>query len=99
MDHKDPNEDNSNPSRDAVLIKMALVGADNARHDKVANGHARGTSDEDLLSTDLIDPEHGGNGEDEFEDADDAGSEEVCCVSGKLHVLEDEGPGRSVCIV
>lgn len=93
MNDKDPNKNYSNPSRSAVLIKVALVRANDSRNDKVADGHARGTGDEDLLSADLVDPQHGGDGEEELDDADDAGGEEVGCVAGELHVFEDVGTG------
>lgn len=82
VDHKDPHKYDSSPSRGPVLQPFALVPANDARHNEVAGSHTRGTGDENLLAPDLIHPEHGRNGEEELDNADDTGGEKGGGISG-----------------
>ena len=82
IDHKNPHKHDGSPSGTAVLQPRILVPANDARNDEVAHGHTRRTGDKNLLATNLIHPKHGRDGEDEFDDADDTGSEEGSGISG-----------------
>lgn len=82
VDHKDPHKDDGSPSSSPVLQPFALVTANDAGNDEVAASHTHSTGNENFLATDLIHPEHGRNGKNELDNADDTGSEEGGGVSG-----------------
>lgn len=66
----------------------------------MTHSHANRSCYEDTPSTELIDPENGGDGEQEFNDTDDAGGQERCRVAVEADGLEDHGAGlfvSSVC--
>jgi hypothetical protein len=93
VDHKYPHKHNNRPSCRAMFAKFMLISPDDTRHDEVANGHSSCTSNQDLLATNLVDPQNSGDGEEEFDNADDTRCQKGGCVSWEFHVLEDEGTG------
>lgn len=74
-----------------VRSAIAAISADDTRDDEVAGSHADGAGDEDGFAAEFVDVQHGGDGEEEFEDADDPGGEEGDGAAGEAEVLEDEG--------
>jgi hypothetical protein len=77
-----------------MFTELMLIRANDTRHDEVTDSHASCTSNEDLLATNLVDPQHGRDSEEEFDDANHTGRQKSGCVSWKFHVLEDEGTDR-----
>lgn len=71
--------------------ELALVRTNDTGNDEVASRHAGSTRDQDLLTTDLVNPKYGRDGEQELHDADDSSCEQGDGVSGQFHILEDEG--------
>ena len=61
----------------------------------MACSHANTTSNQDRLAPELVDVEDCGDGEEEFEDADDTGGQEGDSVTAQSEVAEDE---RSVVV-
>ena len=76
-----------------MISPLVPEASNQARNDEVGRCHSDGSGDEDGLSAESIDPEHGGDGEEELEDADHAGRKQGRCVCSEVQVLEDEGPG------
>lgn len=97
VDHKDPYKHDTGPTGRTVSHELALVRTNDTGNDEVANRHASSTRDQDLLTTDLVNPEYGRDGEEELHNANDSGCEQGGGVSGQIHILEDVGASRCQC--
>lgn len=82
VDDEDPNENNRRPSSCPVFAEFTLVCTDDSCHDEMADSHSDRTGDQDLLTSDLIDPKHSRDGEDELENTDNASSQQGGCITG-----------------
>lgn len=89
VDDEDPNEDDGSPSGALVGVKCMLERADNTGNDKVADSHADTAGDQDLLPSNVVDPEDGGNGKHELEDTGHTGGQQGGGGAAQLEILED----------
>lgn len=96
INHENPDENDSSPSRRRIIFPSPAITADDPRDDEVTHSHANRARYENIPSAELVYPEHGGNGEEEFDDADDAGGEKGRFVAVKADSLEDHGAGLFV---
>lgn len=55
----------------------------------MADRHTNRTSKQDLLTTDVVDPENGWDREDKLEDTRNTGSQEGCRISSQFKAFED----------
>lgn len=58
---------------------------------EVATGHAYSTGDEDALSSKLINPQHSGNGPDEFKNTNDSSGQERRRITIQADLAENLG--------
>lgn len=89
VDNENPHKYYSNPSRSLVLGKGMLVWSNNTSHNKVANSHTNATRNEDLLATNIVDPENGWNSEDELEDTSYSSGQQWSSGTAELQILKD----------
>jgi hypothetical protein len=59
-----------------VILELARIRSDDAGNDKMTDSHTDASSNQNLLTADVIDPKNGRNGEDKFENTGDTGCEE-----------------------
>lgn len=73
-----------------MRLPVVREGADNASDDEVAGSHTNSAGKQDLLSTEAINPEHGRDGEDKFQDANNTSSQQRGGVAAQFESLKDE---------
>lgn len=59
-----------------MILELARVRSDDAGNDKMADSHTDSSSNQDLLTANVVDPKNGRNGKDKFENTSDTGCEE-----------------------
>lgn len=85
VDHEDPDKYNRSPTGATALASIPLgrVASYQARNDEMATCHPYGSSDENRLSAKSVDPEDGGDGEEELQNADHSGREQGISASAE----------------
>ena len=68
---KDPDEHNSNPTSSSVFSPVAFERAQDTGNDEMTATHDDGTGDQERLSSELINPQHGWNGGQEHDNTND----------------------------
>jgi hypothetical protein len=76
VDNEDPHKDYGSPASSLVILELARVRSNDAGNDKMADGHTDASGDQNLLTTDVVDPKNGGNGKDKLENTGDTGCEQ-----------------------
>jgi hypothetical protein len=89
--NEQPDHADSSPSSGLVVRPVIGVLGKDDGDDDVACGHANGSDGEDWATADSIDPENGGNGGDEHDDADYTGGEKLSGVAALAKLFEDGG--------
>lgn len=91
MDNEQPDHGNGCPTSGLVLGPAVRVLGEENGDDNVASSHTNGTDNEDWLSSNSINPQHGGGSCDKHDDTDDTSSQERNSVVGLTQLLEDGG--------
>lgn len=93
VDGEEPDEDNGNPTlsdgKMLVLVPLRLVDTLNGGDDDVADEHTNGTDNQESLTTEPIQEEDSGEGEDNLQDTSDTGSKQISGGGRETETLED----------
>lgn len=61
MDDEEPNHDNSGPASRLVRVPLILILSGDGCNDKMASSHSNGSDEENGLTAESVDPDHGGD--------------------------------------
>lgn len=89
MSCKEPNEDNGSPSTATVSGPVTTKGTDDASDNEMTGCHANSSNNEDGLSSEAVDVEYGGDGENEFQDSDNSGSQQGSGAATETKAIEN----------
>lgn len=91
MNHEEPDHDDGGPAGAPLRIPLVLVLRNEDGDDNMARGHADSADGQDRLTPDAVDPKHGGDREDEHDNADDAGGKQSGRCGSQSELVENRG--------
>jgi hypothetical protein len=94
VDDENPNKHNGYPARGFVFIESSLVGTNDTGDNEVTRCHSNRTGNQNLLTSNLVNPKNGRDSKEELDNAHHTGGEERDGVAAELHILENVGPAE-----